>query len=201
MRQKLCYFAKKLLVQMLKYLFTIFLFSSFSFAQECDYSSNVKDSIGIYKSTKDYLVNEKIFGNKTSLMYFSLINTDGTPSLNVQMLQKTNDFTKINCFNKNSRLYFQLENGKIVTLIHIDQNTCGTIVRDEKGNNNRILIGYFDFIEGSLADLKGSPISILRIKYDINSQDFIFKKRFISEFDKVKYEPSNYFINFLRCVE
>jgi hypothetical protein len=31
-----------------------------------------------------------------------------------------------NCFDKDSKLFLQLLNGTIVTLIHIDQENCGT---------------------------------------------------------------------------
>ena len=183
-------------------LLLIFLFiNGILMAQECEYSSNVKDSIGLYKSTKDYLMHEKVFGNKISLIYFSLINTDGMPSLNVQFIEKSNDFMKVNCFNKNSRLYFQLENGKIITLTHVDENNCGNAVRDEKGKNNRILSGFFEFLPNTLADLKSSPIAIMRVKYDIDAKDYIIKNNFISEIDKNKYNSSTYFITYLRCVE
>ena len=44
-------------------LLTIFTISTFSlFAQkQCDYSTNVVDSIGSYKVTKEYMISEKNF--------------------------------------------------------------------------------------------------------------------------------------------
>ena len=47
-------------------------------AQNCDYSSNVNDSIGSYRSTKDYLMSEKNFGSKKKYLYFSLSNENGS---------------------------------------------------------------------------------------------------------------------------
>ena len=46
-----------------------------SFAQtDCEFSSNVTDSIGTYKSTKEYLMHERVFGNSQTSIFFSLIN-------------------------------------------------------------------------------------------------------------------------------
>jgi hypothetical protein len=43
---------------------------------------------------------------------------------------------KANCFDKNSKLILQLNNGKII--ITFDQENCGTMIRDDKGFDNRI---------------------------------------------------------------
>ena len=66
--------------------FTLLMFIS-GFAQKpCDYTANVSDSEGIYKETPDYLMHERKFGDNTSLTYFSLAQTDGMPTLNVQFI-------------------------------------------------------------------------------------------------------------------
>jgi hypothetical protein len=179
----------------------IVLLSLNSFAQKpCEYSVNVKDSIGIYKETKSAIVHEFIFGNTSKYVFFSLALTDEMPSLTVQILQKSKDFLKVNCFNKNSRIFFQLENGKVVTLLASDQENCGAPVKDDLGFNNRILSGTFLFLNGTIADLKTSPISTMRIKFTTESQDYIFKKELVSEMDKKTYYPGNYFIDFLPCI-
>ena len=183
------------------HLIVIVLFSLNSFAQKpCEYSVNVKDSIGIYKETKSAIVHEFIFGNTSKYVFFALALTDEMPSLTVQILQKSKDFLKVNCFNKNSRIFFQLENGKVVTLLASDQENCGAPVKDDLGFNNRILSGTFLFLNGTIADLKTSPISTMRIKFTTESQDYIFKKELVSEMDKKTYYPGNYFIDFLPCI-
>lgn len=180
--------------------FSILVFSS-SFAQKpCDYVANVSDSIGIYKETPDYLISERIFGDSTSLIYFSLAQTDGMPTLNVQFFNKSKDFIKVKCLDKNSRLFITLDSGKIVTLVHVDQDNCGTNIRNQ-GVNNRIMNGVFMFLKGSLEDLKSSPMSTIRIRYATDTEDVILKKSFKSEFDTKTYEPSTYLMNYLRCVE
>jgi hypothetical protein len=179
-----------------------FLISSSLFAQKtCEYSVDVKDSIGTYKSTKEYMIYEKNFAGNNSYIFISLSLTDGTPSLNLQMIQKSKEFMKANCFDKNSKLFFQLNNGKIVTLLHIDQENCGTMVRDGNGFDNRLLVGNFMFIKGSMEDLKSSPVNLMRIKYLTDLEDYVFRKQFTSELDTKVYEPETYFINYLHCIQ
>nr|WP_315146848.1 hypothetical protein [uncultured Flavobacterium sp.] len=180
----------------------IVLISSSLFAQKnCEYSANVKDSIGTYKSTKEYMIYEKNFAGNKNYIFFSLTLTDGTPSLNIQFIQKSKEFLKANCFDKNSKIFFQLNNGKIVTLLHIDQTDCGTSVRDNEGFDNRILTGNFMFMKGSFEDLKSSPVSLMRIKYLTDIEDYVFRKEFTSEMDNQIYQPETYFINYLHCIQ
>lgn len=166
----------------------------------CEYSVNVTDSIGTYKETKSSIVHEFIFGNTSKYVFFSLSLTDEMPSLTVQILQKSKDFLKVNCFDKNSRIFLQLENNKVITLIASEQENCGAPVKDDLGFNNRVLSGTFLFIKGTIEDLKSSPVSTMRIKFTTESQDYIIKKQLISEMDKKSYSPSNFFIDFLPCI-
>ena len=187
----------------MKSIFTLFflLFSVELFSQkDCVYSSDVKDSIGTYKATKDYLMHERYFGNKKTAIYFSLINADGLPSLSVQIIQKDTEFIMAKCFDKNSKIYLQLANGKIFTLLGMDQETCGTFLRKES-ENIRILTAYFLFMKDNYEELKKSPISLLRIKFSGETEDFVLKSELTSELDKETYYPENYFINFLKCAE
>lgn len=187
----------------MKHLFfsIILLFNLCLYAQRpCEFSVNVKDSIGIYKETKSNIVHERIFGNTSGYVFFSLALTDDLPTLTVQILNKSNDFIKVNCFDKNSKLFFQLDNDKIITLIASNQENCGTPVKDELGFDNRILSGSFMFLKGTLEDLKQSPVSSMRIKFTTETKDYIFKKILVSEMNGNIYAPSNYFIDYLPCV-
>jgi hypothetical protein len=177
-------------------------FSTLSIAQiDCDYSAEVTDILGTYKTTKDYLVSEKIFAGNSNYVFFSLVKTDDFPTLNVQFINRSMDFIKTNCFDKNSKIYFQLNNGKIITMIHIDEENCGTMVRDPKGFNNRITTGYFMFMKDSFEELKKSPISFMRVKYTTETVDYVFTSELISEMDSKTYNPDTYFMNYLKCIE
>jgi hypothetical protein len=180
----------------------LFLTSFNIFAQKlCDYSTNVIDSIGTYKSTKDYIISEKHFGGTSSYIFYSLALTDGTPSLNVQLLSKSKEFIKANCFDKNSKIFLQLTNGKIVTLLHNEEESCGTMLRDDNGFDNRINSGTFLFIKGSLEELKQSTVSMMRIKYLTDTEDYVLAKKLQSELDSSIYYPENYFIDNIKCIE
>ncbi|SEN99670.1 hypothetical protein SAMN05444671_2705 [Flavobacterium sp. CF108] len=181
---------------------TLFLLTFTAFAQKpCEYSANVTDSIGTYKVTNEYLISEKNFGGTFSYVFFSLAQTDGLPTLNLQLIQKSKDFIKANCFDKNSKVYLQLENGKIVTLMHINQENCGTLIRDDKGFDNRVNTGIFMFMKDNYEDLKTSPILIMRIKYLTDTEDYIVKRELVSEMNNKTYQPNTYFMQNIRCVE
>ena len=181
---------------------TLFLFTISLLAQKpCEYSANVTDSIGSYKATKEYMISEKNFAGTASYIFFSLALTDGIPTLSLQLLQKSKDFMKANCFDKDSKVFLQLNNGKIVTLIHIEQENCGTMIRDDKGFDNRINSGIFMFTKDGFEDLKKSPVSMMRIKYFTDSEDYILKKEFKSELNNETYFPETYFMENLRCLE
>jgi hypothetical protein len=188
----------------MKYLITVtlLLLSFNAFAQKpCDYSTNISDSIGDYKSTREYMISEKNFAGTSEYIFFSLALTDGLPTLNVQLIQKSKGFLKANCFDKNSKLFLQLNNGKIITFIHVDEESCGTMIRDDNSFDNRLTIGNFMFMKGSMEELKSSPVSLMRIKYLTGTEDYVVKKEFTSELNNQLYEPETYFINNLRCIE
>jgi hypothetical protein len=187
---------------MKKFLVVVFalVYSSINAQKNCEYNTNVTDSIGSYKSTKEYLVQERIFGNTQKSMFFSLANTDGLLSLSVQLIQKSPDFISALCFDENSKIYFQLANGKVVTVLGIDKTNCGTSVFVEN-NNCRILTGNFVFMKDTFQDLKDSPIVLVRIKFASEMVDYIFKSELISELDKNIYHPETYFNNYLKCIE
>ena len=171
-----------------------------SFAQKnCDYSTNVTDSLGTYKTTKDYIMHERTFGNTQATVFFSLVNADGLPSLKVQLIQKSNDFIPAKCFDKTSKVIFQLSDGKIITTIALDNEICGQSIKNENVNN-RVLSGYFLFMKDTFEALKSAPIAIMRIKYTAETVDYIIKNELVSEIDKNTYYPDSYFVNYLKCI-
>lgn len=183
-------------------LLILFLISNSLSAQiPCEYTTNISDSIGTYKTTKDYMIYEKNFAGNFKYIFFTLASTNGTPTLNINFIQKSKDFLKANCFDKNSKLFLQLNNGKIITLLHIDQESCGTLIRDDKGFDNRILTGDFMFLKGSMEELKSSPVNMMRIKYLTDMEDYVIQKEFQSELNNQVYEPETYFMNNLHCAE
>ncbi len=180
--------------------FVLFIFNKTFAQKECEFASNFTDSIGSYKSTKDYLIHEKVFGNKKSAIYLSLVNADGLLSLQLQQIISSADFFKANCFNSKSKIYFQLLNGKIVTLFYLGEENCGTSLRKEN-LNYRILTSNFVFSKENYNELKNSPVSLMRITFSGETEDYIINDELNSEIDKGVYFPSTYFMNFLKCIE
>ncbi|MFL9845541.1 hypothetical protein [Flavobacterium rhizosphaerae] len=154
------------------------------------------------KSTKDYLMYEKVFGDTSQFLFFSLTNSAGTPLLNFQLLSKSKGFTPQVCLNQNSRIFIQLTNNKIVTLISAVEEQCSALVYDTNEKNNlRILTGTFLFTKGNFEDLEKSAVSFIRVQYATESVDYPIKKELTSETSGTVYQPETYFINHLKCLE
>lgn len=166
----------------------------------CDYKVNITDSIGSLKETAQYLIHEKVFAGSSKTIFLSLMNSDGTPILNLQSLHKSKEFMVADCFNKNSRIYFQLTNGKIYSMVYASDEVCSTPIRNED-HNIRVLSGSFLFMKDNFEDLKKYPITMMRINYSGGAVDYILKKELKSEVINGTFEPERYFINFFKCVE
>lgn len=178
------------------------LFSSAIIAQKpCEIDNNIADSLGTYKSTKQYIIFERSFAGNSTHIFFSLSNSNGLLALDTQLLQRSQDFIKALCFNSTSKIYFQLNNGKIVTLFYTGNETCGNLLRDEKNGNNRVTTGTFVFAKDNYEELKKSPITFMRIQFVGELIDYPFRTAFVSELDNKTYEPESYFIDYLKCIE
>jgi len=175
-----------------------------TYAQKsCDYSVAPTKENNYLKTTKDHLMYEKVFGGTSSFIFFSLTNSEGVPMLNFQLLAKSKEFPKIHCFDKDSKIYLQLANGKIITLLNAlsDENCSGLVFDDAEKNNIRILATTFLFTKGSLEELEKSPVTMMRVKYSTDMVDYPVRKELSSETMKEKYQPETYFVNNLRCIQ
>ena len=188
---------------MKKIVFLLFLLANLTvFAQKpCEIDTDVKDSIGTYKSTKSYMIFERSFAGNSNNISFSLTNTNGILGIETYIVQASYDFIKANCFDAGSKIYLQLNNGKIVTLIYNGNDSCGTLIQNDKKQNVRVLSGSFLFTKENYEDLKSSPVTFMRIKFAGETLDYPFKTGFVSVLDKGMYEPENYFVNYLKCIE
>lgn len=188
---------------MRKIVLALFLMVNLSvFAQKpCQIDADINDTIGSYKSTKQYMIYERSFAGNSTNISFSLTNTSGVLGLEVELFQRSNEFIKATCFQANSKIYLQLQNGKIVTLVYSGQEACGTLIRDDKNGNNRILSGTFLFSKENYEELKISPVTFMRVQYASETMDYPFRSGFVALLDKTMYEPETYFINYLKCIE
>lgn len=178
------------------------LINTTAFAQKpCEIDTNVTDSLGTYKLTKQFIIFERSFAGNSTDIFFALSSNNGILGLEIQFLSRSSEFIKANCFDANSRIYLQLNNGKIVTLLFAGNESCGTLIRNDKNENSRILSGSFVFSKENFEELKVSQVTFMRIKFAGEAIDYPFKTEFTSELDKKTYQPENYFIDYLKCVE
>lgn len=169
---------------------------------DCQYSEVNEKAGEELKTTKDYLMHENVFAGSSTFMFFSLSNSQGLPMLNLQLLAKSKDFPKVHCLDKSSKIYLQLSNNKIITLICATEEQCGGLVYDATEKNNiRVLTGSFLFTKGSLEDLEKFPISFIRVKYASEIVDYNVKKELQSETLGQKYNPETYFMKTLKCIQ
>ena len=171
--------------------------------KDCDYSENTNEGGKEIKSTKDYMMYERVFGGASTFVFFSMTIADGIPMLNFQMLAKSKEFPKAQCLDKASKIYFQLENGKIVTLINLhDTENCANLIYDKESQNNiRVLTGTFLFTKGSMEELEKQRITMMRVKYGTETADYTIRKELTSETNTTKYTPERYFIDNLKCLQ
>jgi hypothetical protein len=135
-------------------------------------------------------------------MFFSLAVNEGIPLLNFQLLAKSKEFPQAYCLDRASKIYIQLVNGSIITLISALDEQCSKLIYDSTEKNNlRVLTGTFLFTKGSLEDLEKYPMSFIRIKYVNETVDYPMKKELQSETMPQKFFPEAYFVNNLKCIQ
>lgn len=154
------------------------------------------------RTTPDYLMYERTFAGSSQFIFFSLSNSQDLPIINFQLLSKSKDFPKMYCFEKDARVYVQLANNKIVTLIYAGEGQCAQLIYDEiEKNNIRALSGAFLFMKGSIEDLESSTITFIRVKYSGEMIDYPIRSELISESMKKTYKPDSYLKENLKCVK
>lgn len=187
-----------------KILALLLFISVFAIAQtkDCDYDIEEKTDSTSLKVLPQKLMHEKIFGSSSDYLFFSLVNEDEVPILNMQLLQKSNDFIPTYCLNKSSKIFIQLDNGKIISLVNAFEENCSDLNYDATTKNNiRILNAFFYFTKTNYEELKNSPIALMRIQFAGETKDFVLKAELESETLKTKSNPARYFMEYLKCVE
>ena len=108
----------------------------------------------------------------------------------------------LNCLSKSSKVFIQLDNGKIITLVNAFEGICSDLNYDASTKNNiRILNAFYYFTKTNYEELKNSPIALMRIQFAGETKDFVLKAELESETLKTKSNPASYFMEYLKCVE
>lgn len=185
-----------------KFSFALFFVFALGFSQiPCNYDTQVVDSIGTFRAIKEQMMHEYKFGKTERYLIFSLGNANDIPFLSLQLIEKSDSFLKTRCFDEKTKLYLQLENGKILPMIFAGDDVCSQLLSTENGINTRILQGNFLFVKGTPESLKESKLSMIRIKYVSESIDYPVRNVLASELMQAQYQPSTFFIDYMHCVE
>lgn len=173
------------------------------FAQkECNFAIQDTTAGQELRTTGEYLMHEKVFGGNSQYVFFTLSNSQGLPMVNFQLLAKGKEFPKVYCLDKASKIYLQLENGKVVTLLSATEEQCSGLIYDETQKNNiRVLTGVFLFTKGSPEELEKSPVTFMRVKYSGETVDYPLRAELKSETMGKTYNPENYFIDYIKCIK
>ncbi len=187
----------------MKWLFFILIpVISFGQIKDCQYDFEEKTDSTSIKSLSEQIVYEKVFGTSRKFVHFKLLNNDGVPILNIQYVEKSTEFIPNKCLDLSSKMVFQLANGKFVTLKSISENACSSLLYNEQDKSNiRILEGYFVFTTPNYEDLKTSPLSMMRIQFVGDKEDFNFKDELQSEITETTFYPTKIFMYYLKCIE
>jgi hypothetical protein len=189
-------------MKLIVYLFSLFSILSYSQKKDCEYFFEEKTDSTAIKVLPEKLVYERVFGNSKDLVQFTLLNNNGVPTIGVQVLQKSSLFIPALCLDSKSKIIFQLENGKIVTLLSTNKEVCSSLGYDEiEKSNIRVLSGYFVFTRNNYEELKKSPISLMRIQFVGENKDYSLKKEINSEALNATHYPSTIFMEHLKCIE
>ncbi len=189
-------------MKLLLLLLFFFLITAVQAQKKCDYAIFEKDSTVTYKETKACLVYERILGGKSTLIFITLANKNDIPFLKLEYIQKSTEFEVPKCLSKNSKIYFQLANGKIYTMVFGEESVCDNLYYNEKDKtNNRLLDVNFFFLKDNFEDLMKHPVSIMRIKFaDNTTEDYVLAKELISETLKESFFPEKYFQENFSCI-
>lgn len=188
----------------MRILYIFLLLSTLTFSQNknCIYEIEEKTDSTLFKVLPEKIIYERVFGSSKDFISFTLINTNGIPTLGVQIIQKNTNFIPTKCFDLNSKIIFQLVNGKFITLKCINENTCSILnYNKEEQANIRVLTAYFVFTTSNYEELKKSPLSIMRIQYAGEKEDFNIQTDVYSEISKKMGNPSTFFMDYLHCIE
>lgn len=167
---------------------------------DCQYSINVKDSLGTLRETKSELIQETVFGNKSELLYLSLINNNDTPLLSLQFIDKDSEYFVPKCINQGAKLFLQLNSGEIYTLINAESQ-CANLLSTDTGKYTRILTVNYYFTKKDFEALKNEPLSFIKIIFSTGSKDYSISKELKSESVPGIWHPNQYLMKNFSCIE
>lgn len=188
--------------QLISFLFLAFISIGHAQTAQCELDFEVSNDSVQLKRFKEQLLYEMDMGKKRESLFFSLIESEGIPLLEVQYLQRSPDFIPTQCFNNKSLVSIQLLNGQVVSLRHVAEETCSTLVYDAPEKTNiRILSTYFRILDNDVDKLMESPVSLLQIRFSLEQKTFVIKNELASSIVNQSYRPARFFQENLDCLK
>ena len=189
---------------MTKFVFILiasFIFSN-GYAQDtCNYKIQVDTENEQFLLTHEVLTDFMIGNKQTAFIYFSLMKEGDVKSLVLQLSLNSAEMPPIACFNKDSRVSFELENGKFVSLRYLGDVNCGreTEPKDALKNSTSEAAFFiddksFDILQES--NLKSMRLTTMKTHFDIEFQNVISNSVL-----KEPVYPKEFFLKYLSCVE
>lgn len=182
-------------------LFLFMAITGFSQTEECDYKIQVDTEDEKFLLTNASLAEFMVGSDKTIFIYFSLMKEGDVKSLVLEVSVNAKEMPPVLCFNKDSRISFQLEDGSFASLRYLGEVNCGRQTNNEDTLDNSTSEAAFYLDETNLERLSEAKISSMRIttmktNFDIGFQEVISNP----QIDTPIY-PKEFFLNNLQCLE
>lgn len=188
--------------QLITLLFLAFISVGHAQETKCELDFEIDNDSVQLKRFKEHLLYEMDMGKKRESLFFSLIESEGIPLLEVQYLLRSPDFIPTQCFNDKSLISIQLLNGQVISLRHVAEESCSTFVYDAPEKTNiRILSSYFRILDNDVVKLQQAPISLIQIRFSIEQKTFVVKNELNSSIVNQSYRPASFFQENLACLK
>jgi hypothetical protein len=175
--------------------------SSVRSQEDCEYKIQYELDDDTFILTQEQLAEFMLGKEQNVFIYFSLMKEGPVKSLILQISLNAIEMPPVMCFDKSSRIIFQLEDKSYASLAFLGDKTCGQQSEPEAQLKNSLVEASFFLDEESLHRLSNSPIETMRImtmktNFDITFQEVISNKAI----EKPIY-PKEYFLKYLDCIE
>ncbi|QNJ98820.1 hypothetical protein [Constantimarinum furrinae] len=181
----------------------LFFFSLFPmYSQEdCNYKIQYELDDDNFILTHEQLAEFMVGKDQNVFIYFSLMKEGPVKSLVLQVSLNAVEMPPIMCFDKTSRIIFQLEDKSYASLAYLGETICGRQSEPENQLKNSIVEAAFFLDEENLNRLKSSPIETMRITTMKTNFDIVFQEVISNKAIEEPIYPKEYFLKYLDCIE
>ena len=167
----------------------------------CDYKINVDTQQEVFQLTQESLIDFTVGEKKTIFVYFSLMKQDSVKSVVLSISLNSQEIPPLICYDKKSRLSFNLEDGTYVSAPYLGVDVCARQTKAENTMHNSTSEASFYLDSLAQKRLSTSAIESLRIgsvntNFDLKLIEVISNEQLANPI-----YPKEFFINNLPCIE